>query len=44
MRPAGTPAQVSQARGYRAIGLDEVVISGVDDARSIAAVLAAVRG
>ncbi|MGD9881400.1 LLM class flavin-dependent oxidoreductase [Reyranella sp.] len=41
----GTPAQVrARLDEYRAIGLDEVVIGGVDDARSIADVLAAVRG
>ena len=41
----GTSAQVrARLEEYRAIGLDEVVIGGVDDARSIAAVLAAVRG
>ena len=40
----GTPAQVrSKLEEYRAIGLDEVVIGGMDDAPSIAAALAAVR-
>jgi len=41
----GTPAQVrAKLEEYRAIGLDEVVIGGMDDAASIAAALAAVRG
>lgn len=41
----GTPAQVrAKLEEYRAIGLDEVVIGGVDDARAIAGALAAVRG
>ena len=40
----GTPAQVkAKLEEYRAIGLDEVVIGGMDDAPSIAAALAAVR-
>jgi 5,10-methylenetetrahydromethanopterin reductase len=40
----GTPDQVrAKLDEYRAIGLDEVVIGGMDDAPSIAAVLAAVR-
>ena len=40
----GTPEQVrAKLEEYRAIGLDEVVIGGVDDAPSIAAALAAVR-
>ena len=40
----GTPAQVrARLEEYRAIGLDEVVIGGMDDAPSIAAALAAVR-
>ena len=40
----GTPDQVrAKLDEYRAIGLDEVVIGGVDDAPSIAAALAAVR-
>lgn len=41
----GTPSQVkAKLEEYRAIGLDEVVIGGMDDAASIAAALAAVRG
>lgn len=41
----GTPEQVrAKLEEYRAIGLDEVVIGGMDDAPSIEAVLAAVRG
>ena len=41
----GTPGQVrAKLEEYRAIGLDEVVIGGMDDAPSIAAALAAVRG
>ena len=41
----GTPAQVkARLEEYRAIGLDEVIIGGVDDAPSIAAALAAARG
>jgi 5,10-methylenetetrahydromethanopterin reductase len=41
----GTPAQVkARLEEYRAIGLDEVVIGGLDDAASVAAALAAVRG
>ena len=40
----GTPDQVrARLDEYRAIGLDEVVIGGMDDAPSIAAALAAVR-
>jgi 5,10-methylenetetrahydromethanopterin reductase len=40
----GTPEQVrTKLDEYRAIGLDEVVIGGMDDAPSIAAALAAVR-
>jgi 5,10-methylenetetrahydromethanopterin reductase len=40
----GTPDQVrAKLDEYRAIGLDEVVIGGMDDAPSIAAALAAVR-
>jgi 5,10-methylenetetrahydromethanopterin reductase len=40
----GTPDQVrAKLEEYRAIGLDEVVIGGMDDALSIAAALAAVR-
>ena len=40
----GTPDQVrAKLEDYRAIGLDEVVIGGMDDAPSIAAALAAVR-
>lgn len=40
----GTPGQVrAKLEEYRAIGLDEVVIGGMDDAPSIAAALAAVR-
>jgi 5,10-methylenetetrahydromethanopterin reductase len=41
----GTPAQVkARLEEYRAMGLDEVVIGGADDAASIAAALAAARG
>lgn len=41
----GTPPQVkARLEEYRAIGLDEVVIGGADDAASIAAALAAARG
>ncbi|SJZ85132.1 5,10-methylenetetrahydromethanopterin reductase [Enhydrobacter aerosaccus] len=41
----GTPAQVkARLEEYRAIGLDEVIIGGMDDASSIAAALAAARG
>jgi 5,10-methylenetetrahydromethanopterin reductase len=41
----GTAVQVrAKLEEYRAIGLDEVVIGGMDDAASIAAALAAVRG
>jgi 5,10-methylenetetrahydromethanopterin reductase len=41
----GTPAQVrARLAQYRAIGLDEVIIAGIDDAASIAAALAAARG
>jgi 5,10-methylenetetrahydromethanopterin reductase len=40
----GTPDQVrAKLEEYRAIGLDEIVIGGMDDAPSIAASLAAVR-
>ena len=40
----GTPDQVrAKLEEYRAIGLDEVVIGGMDDAASIAAALAAIR-
>ena len=40
-----TPAQVrAKLEEYRAIGLDEVVIGGADDAASIAAALKAARG
>ena len=40
----GTPDQVrAKLEEYRAIGLDEVVIGGMDDAPSIAAALAAIR-
>jgi len=41
----GTPAQVRQKLSeYRAIGLDEIVIGGIDDADGVAAALAAARG
>lgn len=41
----GTPAQVrARLAEYRAFGLDEVIIGGMDDASSIAAALAAVQG
>jgi len=41
----GTAAQVrAKLEDYRAIGLDEVIIGGLDDAPSIAAALAAARG
>jgi len=41
----GTPEQVrARLDQYRAIGLDQVILGGIDDAASIAAVLAAVRG
>ena len=41
----GTSAQVrAKLEEYRAIGLDEVVIGGLDDAASIAAALDVVRG
>jgi len=41
----GTPAQVkARLDEYRAFGLDEVVIGGMDDASSITAALAAARG
>ena len=41
----GTPAQVkARLEEYRAFGLDEVIIGGMDDAASIAAALAAARG
>jgi 5,10-methylenetetrahydromethanopterin reductase len=40
----GTPAQVRQKLAdYRAIGLDEIVIGGIDDADGVAAALAAAR-
>ena len=41
----GTPAEVrARLAEYRAIGLDEVILGGLDDAPSIAAGLAAARG
>jgi 5,10-methylenetetrahydromethanopterin reductase len=41
----GTPAQVREKfEEYRAVGLDEVIIGGIDDAPGIAAALAAARG
>jgi 5,10-methylenetetrahydromethanopterin reductase len=41
----GTPAEVrARLDDYRAIGLDEVVLGGLDDASSIAAVLKAING
>lgn len=41
----GTPAQVqAKLDEYRSIGLDEVIIGGIDDAAGIAAALAAARG
>jgi 5,10-methylenetetrahydromethanopterin reductase len=41
----GTPAQVRQKLAeYRAIGLDEIVIGGIDDADGVAAALAAAQG
>jgi 5,10-methylenetetrahydromethanopterin reductase len=41
----GTPAQVrARLDEYRAIGLDEVIIGGIDDAVGIAGALAAARG
>ena len=41
----GTPEQIRQKlHEYRAIGLDEVILGGIDDADSIAAVLAAAHG
>jgi 5,10-methylenetetrahydromethanopterin reductase len=41
----GTPADVrARLDQYRAIGLDEIVIGGIDDAAGIAAALAAARG
>jgi 5,10-methylenetetrahydromethanopterin reductase len=41
----GTAAQVrARLEEYRAIGLDEVIIGGVDDAEAIASILAAARG
>ena len=41
----GTPAEVrATLDDYRAIGLDEVILGGIDDAASIAAALAAARG
>jgi len=40
----GTPAQVrAKLEGYRASGLDQVILGGLDDAESIAAALAAAR-
>ena len=45
MAACGTAAQVrARLDAYRAIGLDEVIIGGVDDAKGIATVLAAARG
>ena len=39
----GTPAEVkARLEDYRAIGLDEIVLGGVDDAASLAAVLKAI--
>ena len=41
---AATSRQVrTKLAEYRAIGLDEIVIGGIDDADSVAAVLAAAR-
>jgi 5,10-methylenetetrahydromethanopterin reductase len=41
----GTPAQVrARLDDYRAIGLDEIVLGGIDEADGIAAALAAARG
>ena len=41
----GTPAQVrTRLEEYRAIGLDDVILGGIDDAASIASALAAARG
>ena len=41
----GTPEQVrARLEDYRAIGLDEVIIGGIDSAEGIAAALAAARG
>ena len=41
----GTPAQVrARLEEYRAIGLDEVILGGMDDAPSITAALAAAQG
>lgn len=41
---AGTPAQVRERYGdYRALGLDEVIVGGIDDRHGIARALAAVR-
>lgn len=41
----GTPAQVkARLEEYRAFGLDEVILGGMDDASSIAAALAAAQG
>ena len=40
---AGTPAQVRERYAeYRALGLDEVIVGGIDDRHGIARVLAAV--
>ncbi len=40
---AGTPAQVrARYRDYRAIGLDEVIVGGIDDRQGIERVLAAI--
>ena len=40
----GTPAQVrARLDEYEAIGLDEIILGGLDDTQSIAATLAAVR-
>jgi 5,10-methylenetetrahydromethanopterin reductase len=42
---SGTPQQVrAKIEEYRAIGLDEVVLGGLDDAASIASALKAVNG
>jgi len=41
----GTPHEVrAKLEEYRAIGLDEVILGGLDDAKSIAATLSAARG
>jgi 5,10-methylenetetrahydromethanopterin reductase len=40
----GTPAQIrARLEEYRATGLDEVIIGGIDDAAGIAAALAVAR-